>query len=579
MPDKNKVLEELKKQLINRLKETEEKNKKDIKKSILETEKLEKSFDVGTIRTWKGQEYIKIAPNKWKPYYRGNSRGAKLAASYIAKQIIAAKDIDELMQIVSQNMARFGFSADGNDELFKKLQDAQKTWGSNNKKNNVPENSNRSNGEAKTNKTSISSEKSNTDSLKNIRDKYNNGPSVEGWEDTINVNGEELEGKWKIVEADAPTASHDETTFKPVKELMKDGSTINDRDYEKDKDAQESVMNMGADFDSRALDFGSPVVVTTDGVVISGNNRTMSSKIAAKKGTDKKYLEALKKKSRMAGIDAKELEKFKNPRLVFEVEHKGEYTTEEFAKFNKNGKKTMNTTEKAVKIAKTINQETVSGIAGVMNDYDTMAEMWQDKNAAEKVINSLINGGVIGKNEVSQYYTSEAGISESGKEFVETVLIGSVMNENNIRSLAGAGGKSIRQKLVRGIVPLIDNKGLGNEYSFNNELNEAVRIATTVMKDHEHFSGIKDFLEQENMFEEKPSAITAKLADIIYSESQKEFATKMRGLNAGLRPAANGEMNIFLGRCETRDEVINEFLKIKTAVKKALEFLWHNIVY
>jgi hypothetical protein len=129
-----------------------------------------------------------------------------------------------------------------------------------------------------------------------IREKYESYPSISGNEDVIYVGGKQVHGVWKLVEAAAPSASHDEETFKktPGFPLTAEQSTINDRDYEHDKDAQEFVITIAQDFNGQALDMGSPVVVTQDGVVISGNNRTMSSKRAANHNSDQEYIEVLK---------------------------------------------------------------------------------------------------------------------------------------------------------------------------------------------------------------------------------------------------------------------------------------------
>ena len=369
-------------------------------------------------------------------------------------------------------------------------------------------------------------------------------------------------------------ASHDEKTFAKTDGFpeSKNGGTINDRDYEHDKDAQESVRDIAANFNGRALDMGEPVIVTKDGIVISGNNRTMSSKLAAKNGTDKQYLSDLREQVEDFGFDEEDLDGFKHPRIVFEIdnEHEGDYTTEEFAKFNKTGKKAKNATEKAVEISKTIKSESVKNVADVISGYDTMGEMWADRDASRKIMNSFVENGVIGKNDMAQYYTEEGGMSAAGKEFVETCLIGSIMNETNIRTLSGDGGKAIRQKLVRAIVPLIENKGDGNEYSFNNELNESVRIASFVAKNHSTYPTIKTYFDQQDMFESEANPIVKKLAELIHDNTQKEFAEQMKNLEAGIRPNAAGEMDIFLGECETRNSVITRILRIKDTVRKSI---------
>lgn len=417
------------------------------------------------------------------------------------------------------------------------------------------------------------SENKNT-SLSDIRKNYQNAKAVTGRKKTVTLpNGERIKCHYKLVEAQTPTASHDETTFSPTQGFPQNenGQNINDRDYFHDKDAQESVRRIAQDFNSLALE--QPPILTKDGIVISGNNRTMSSKLAAKNGTDKAYLQSLKDDIEEFGLEESDLENFKNPRIVLEVdeEHSGNYTTEEFAMFNKDTKKTMNNVEKAVKLTKTLTENSISSIAEKLENYETMSELYQDKKGSLDFVQSLVNAGIILDNEKAQYLTSDGLLNDTGKDFVETVLVGSVLNEENIRACDGAGGKKIRQKLVRAILPLIENKGNGKEYSFNNELNEAVAIALKVSKNHNQFATVKDFLMQESLFDDKKvDAITAKLAEIIHDESEKAFASRMKGLGAGLRDSANGVMDIFLGDVESKESLMKTFLDLKKSISNLL---------
>lgn len=410
--------------------------------------------------------------------------------------------------------------------------------------------------------------------LESIKRKYNSSKSVEGDEDEIYVGGETIGGRWKLVEASAPSASHDEKTFQKTKGFptAKDGGTINDRDYEHDKAAQEAVIDMAGDYDGRALSFDSPIVVTKDGVVISGNNRTMSSKIAARKGTDKKYIEALKKRAKKFGFTAEDVEGFKNPRVVFETDSNEPYSTEQFAKFNRSGKKAMDPIESAVKVSKMIKAETVEDVANEIGEFDTLGELYADKKATLKVFNALIDGGMVQKTDLPAYYT-DSGITGAGKEFVETVMIGSVIDEKNIRQLNTEGAKSIRQKLVRAITPLIENKGMKG-YSINKELNEAVQIAVEVAKNKDKYPNIEEFSKQQDLFREL-DPVSVELAKKLEG-TQKEFAAFMSGMNGGLRPAANGEGDIFFGGIETKEQIVNRFLGIKKSVQAILKktFSW-----
>jgi len=413
--------------------------------------------------------------------------------------------------------------------------------------------------------------------IKDIRDKYEASKSVTGNKKTVTLpDGTKIKCHYKIVEAEAPTASHDERTFAPSKGFptTKDGKSVNDRDYQNDADAQESVRKIASNFNSLALE--SPPIVTKDGIVISGNNRTMSSKLAARQGTDKAYLQDLREMADEYGIEPEDLNGFENPRLILETdnEHEGDYTTEEFAQFNRDTKKTMNNVEKAVKLTKTLNAEKIQSIAESLQGYDTMGELYADVKGCQDFVNKLITAGIIGENEKAQYCRTDGTLNDTGKDFCETVLVGSVLNEDNIRKLDGAGGKRIRQKLVRAILPLIENKGTGKEYSFNTELNDAVNIAVTVAKDHDTFPDVKTYLSQGNLFGEKePDAATSRLAEIIHDEGEKAFAQRMKDLGAGLRASARGDQDIFLGGVESKESLLNRFLEIKKSITDILSKL------
>lgn len=410
--------------------------------------------------------------------------------------------------------------------------------------------------------------------ISDIRKKYESSRSATGRKKTVTLpDGRKIKCHYKIVEADAPTASHDETTFTPTQGFPTtgDGKSVNDRDYQNDKDAQESVLRIAAGFNSLALD--SPPIVTKDGIVISGNNRTMSSKLAAKNGTDKAYLEDLRDMIDEYGLEESDLTGFKNPRLILEVdeEHKGPYTTEEFAQFNQNTKKTMNNVEKAVKLTKTLNEQKIQSIASELSEYDTMGELYANAKSCQRFVSKLIAAGIIGDNEKAQYCKSDGTLNDTGKDFVETVLVGSVLNEDNIRKLDSSGGKRIRQKIVRAILPLIENKGNGREYSFNKELNDAVEIAVTVAKDHEKYPTVETYLAQGTLFnEKKPDEITSKLAILIHDEGEKAFSLRMKNMGAGLQNSADGEMDIFLGGVESKENLMKRFLDIKKSIQDFL---------
>lgn len=515
----------------------------------------------GTVRSRKDGDYRKQG-GKWVKIYEKEGKGASLAVTAAVKKIKAAQSVDELMDLVNANISRF---YDKNGKLLPvvaRLRDAV-----NESKTRI--NSAKKEGEKQTQESETPKEERTVDTnpnIKAIRDKYEASKSVTGYKKTFTLpNGEKIKCHYKIVEADAPTASHNEHTFESSENFptTPDGRNINDRDYKNDMDARESVLKIASNFNSLALQ--DAPIVTKDGVVVSGNNRTMSSKLAAERGIDRAYIADLKEMADEFGFDESALQGFEHPRLVLEIdkEHTGDYTTEEFSQYNKDTKKTMNNVEKAVKLTKTLNPQKISSIAESINGYDTMGELYADKKGGQEFVQKLINAGIIGDNEKAQYLQSDGLLNNTGKDFVETVLVGSILNEDNIRACDSEGGKAIRKKLIRAIMPLVENKGTGNEYSFNQELNEAVDLAITVSKSDD-WKTIDNYVKQQSLFDEKkPDKATIALANLLFNKGEKLFADKMKDLGAGLNESASGQIDIFLGGVETKEELMNRILDVK----------------
>ena len=409
-------------------------------------------------------------------------------------------------------------------------------------------------------------DKKSSSGLDAIREKYNASKHVEGDEDEIYIGDETIKGKWKLVEAEAPSASHDEMTFQKTDGFPtnEDGTTINDRDYEHDKTAQMTVISVAGKYDGRALSFDSPVVVTKDGVVVSGNNRTMSSKLASKKGTDTAYIEALKKRANKFGLNIKDIESFKHPRVVFEIENTGDYSTKEFSKFNETQTKTMNPIEEAVKVSKIMKIDTVKEISTTISDFETMGEVYANKKAVLNIFDTLQKDGVINEFNRGQYEMEGGVITGAGKEFLETVLIGSVINEQNIRGLNREGCKSIRQKLVRAIAPLVNNKSMGG-YAITDELNDAINIMMEVNTSDGKIANVEEWSKQGNMFDDKDYSVAVALAKRLEG-TQKDFSNFMQEMNASLAPASEGQVDIFFGTVESKDDILKRILQLKKSL-------------
>ena len=396
----------------------------------------------------------------------------------------------------------------------------------------------------------------------NITGKYQTSNRTYGNADTyILPNGEKINGRYVIVEADAITPSHDVNNGYQKSEGFptdENGNTINDRDYQADKSAQTIVEQNAANYDARAIQ--TPVIVTNQGIVLSGNGRTMSGQIAASQGTDTEYLSYLKDHAGRYGFTADQISGYQHPRLVLEVSDNVPLNAETFAKFNAEDKKTISPTEKAVKAGKTVTDITLEKIAALLDDKETLSDVYADETATAQIIKILQSDGVINNNEVAELMDGKK-LSAQGKDFLETLLVGKILNEQSVRLVAQM--RNIRATVIKSIMPLLNNSRLrkgqnGENYSLSDELNKAIEFIYAADRAN---MPITDYISQTNLFDANPADIYDTVTQIIavaLTKGQNNFKQFVNKYNTAAEHAASGQIDIFAGRIKTKKEILKE---------------------
>ncbi len=349
-----------------------------------------------------------------------------------------------------------------------------------------------------------------------IIEKWNNSEKVEGIEDVITLaNGEKIQGKYVLTSADAPTPSHDITrNFAksqgfPVNE---EGKTVNDRDYEADQTAQVLVQQRANKYDERAVQ--TPVVVSSDGIVLSGNDRTMAGQIAARNGTDGAYTDYIERFADRWGFTLEQVQSVQNPRIVFVPNNPMPYNTATFAKFNAEEKKTQNSLETAIKASKSISREVVIPLAETIENFDKLTDFYSSAPAIKKTIDALLQNEVIQPNELPRLMDG-ALLSTEGRSYLETVMLGSVLGEQALREVDQM--RSVRQTLMRTMPQLFRNSSL-SEYSLMDELNNAIHLLYAAKQSD---SAVSLHLRQGNLFDLS--------AEEVYNETEKMLSLALEG--------------------------------------------------
>ena len=323
------------------------------------------------------------------------------------------------------------------------------------------------------------------ESVEGLKNKYiNTSQGVDGYEDSLYLpNGEEVNGIWRLVDAFSISPSHDPFTFHSTKGFPRagGGSSANTRDYANEPDAQLQVIQLAGDFDGRALGFDSAVVVTKDGVVISGNNRTMSSQLAARKRTDKKYVEALMKRCRSFGFTSEQVQAFEHPRVVFEIDSQ-DYSPEHFDKYNQSDKKEQSEEARIVKFSKIVKPNVLRDIADVASRFQwDLTQVFAISAACAELTTIFVKNNVFSQAELPKYFDGNK-ISSAGKQFLYEYILGGVLNESVIRALYAEGMGNLKQNVIGSVQLLLQNWACGS-FSVIDELNSAIRYAIAFITD------------------------------------------------------------------------------------------------
>ena len=396
------------------------------------------------------------------------------------------------------------------------------------------------------------------------REKFESGLRVVGNKRTRTLaDGTKLKGHYEIVEADSLTPSHNANDGYKKSEgfpVNEEGRTINDRDYENDKQAQLVTDMIAMKYDGQAVD--QVPVVTSDGIVVDGNGRTMAGQKAAKDGTDGAYLEALKENAENYGFTAEQIEQsgLKHPRLVLVSDEPMKYNTATFAKFNKNEKKAQGNTQQAVANSKKLSTDEIGTIISEIEGSGSLDAFFNNPSAINSLLTRLVDKGVIGLNEVAGLREGEDKLSAAGKDFVKNLLLGSVFSENTIRMM-GADAM-LKTKALNGIRAVTDNMKLG-DYALMKEIDQAVQL---LYEARQGGSGVDAYLRTPAMFGENAAdrfdPISQAIALALEGKAE-DFRELMMAYNRNAAPYADASQTEMFGERPTKEDFVNEFLKLR----------------
>lgn len=393
----------------------------------------------------------------------------------------------------------------------------------------------------------------------NMAERLAASPRIDGNAGSITAaDGTKIPGHYVLVSANALTPSHNpNANFAPSAGYPTvDGQSINDRDYQADREEQAKVQQVAQTYDGRAIT--NMPIVSDEGLVYSGNGRTMAGQLAAANGTDGAYTEALLENATQFGFTAEQVESVPNARVVFMTDERLPYNTTTLALFNQTEQQTQSNTASAAANVRKLTPEAVGHIIAAVQEFDTVDAFFGDSRAPFELVNRLIADGIISERDKAAF-VDNGRLTATGKDRLTALLFGTAFDEKTIR-LLGDNAK-VRNSVMRALPQILENKGLG-DFSLFEHINNAIQAIYDMDTNKMSFFEFTRQIDIEGKTaSDKYTAFELRLVDAMTNGGVQAFRDILSGFNTRAKESAGGQMDLFTGEVLTIEELTKQILQ------------------
>ena len=371
----------------------------------------------------------------------------------------------------------------------------------------------------------------------------------EGRESTLRLeSGADEPVRYRVVEADSLIPSHDPMTFGKDARYP---AGVQERTYHSDRDAQKNVMDNARRLQpDRVINTdptatGGPPQITPAGVVLGGNGRTMSIKRAYAEGGAAGYRSDVVSRAAEFGVDPAAVEGMQSPVLVRELTN-APADTEGMRRvgrdMNIDPQKGMSETALAVSAGSNLSEGSAQKFADAVDLAGgdvSLRDMMRDNPKMFR--DMLLQDGIIAEKDRPKYFTPEGALNDTGKNFIENVMVGSFVRDADLMESMPA---SIVQKLERIVPPMTELNVRDDAWNITDDVIAATRLVTEAQG---RGLTLDDMFSQQDMFtaREKPADSVMALAHMLSDMREVEIGNKFKAFAKEARLDSPGQATMF----------------------------------
>jgi hypothetical protein len=289
------------------------------------------------------------------------------------------------------------------------------------------------------------------------------------------------EAYYRVVEAEDLKPSHDAHTFNENPNYPKG---VQERRYDTNQNAQNEVDKYVRDrkwslyVNNDPTPINGPSQSLPDGTVLGGNGRTMALQRAYRSagGEGEEYKSHLIEHAADFGLNPEVIQQMKHPvldRVLINAPHDIESLRRIGSDLNKSFTKKTSVVEAAVSAGKNLSLQSATKIS------DAIAKAGEDSSLREVMNDNpllfrdvLLNDGIMREGDLPQFFEGDGTLNDTGKNFIENMLLGSVLRDPDIMQLIPA---SLKNKLTRALPDLMEVAHRDDRWNILDDLRDAVR--------------------------------------------------------------------------------------------------------
>ncbi len=295
-------------------------------------------------------------------------------------------------------------------------------------------------------------------------------------------SGESLPVRYAAVEAAWPVTSHTGTRYERDGRYPVDAQP---RDYGAEYELQSAVEARAANLDpwqlltDSVLPVDGPPIVRGDGVVLSGNGRTQSMRLAISRGQYGPVQSEMASRAVPFGLDVAALSRMQAPILVRVLES-DVATASDLARYgmemNRDPGQGMSLSEQSIGFARMMTPALTDRLTAIVSEIPERCSVRElMRMRGREIAEALSLAGIVDARKRSAFFTAEGGLSEMAKDLVETMLAG--LTVTDIDAVRGAS-RPTRDRIVRAGVEFMRMRSAGAEWDLSQHNTVAVGIVT-----------------------------------------------------------------------------------------------------